>query len=81
MIEMGEKPNSTLDTRGLFCPLPIVKTSEAIKSVPIGGVLEILATDPGVLADIPAWARKTGNQMLRTECEGNVIKLYVKKLK
>jgi len=75
------KPDVTLDVRGFFCPVPVVKLAEAIEKYPTGTTLEILATDPGTLADIPAWARTTGNEMLKTEREGNVIKLYIKKTK
>jgi len=75
------KPDATLDVRGLFCPIPIVKLSEAIKKYPTGTVLEVLATDPGTLTDIPAWAKTSGNQVLKTEREGTVIKFHVKKVK
>lgn len=53
-----------LDLKGLLCPLPVVKLSKAIKEVEIGQVVEASATDPGVLADIPAWCKSTGNTML-----------------
>lgn len=46
------KPDATLDVRGLFCPIPIVKLSEPIKSYPTGAVLEALATDPGTLLPV-----------------------------
>ena len=44
--------------------MPVVKISQAMKQVPVGGVVEATATDPGVLADIPAWARSTGNELV-----------------
>ncbi len=75
------KPNATLDVRGLFCPVPIVKLTEAIRNYPAGTVLEVLATDPGTLADIPAWAKTSGNEILKTEREGTTIKFHVKKTK
>ena len=74
------KPDATLDVRGLFCPQPVIKCAEEIKKQPIGTILEVLATDPGTLADIPAWAKTSGNEVLKTEQDGEVIKLYVKKV-
>ncbi len=75
------KPSKTLDVRGLMCPMPVVRLSKAINEIGIGEVLEVLVTDPGALADIPAWARKTGNEILKVDQEGNVIKFYIKRLK
>ncbi len=74
------KPSKTLDVRGLMCPMPVVRLSKAIKEIGVGEVLEVLVTDPGALADIPAWARKTGNEVLKVDQEGNVIKFYIKRL-
>ncbi|MBC7224045.1 MAG: sulfurtransferase TusA family protein, partial [Anaerolineae bacterium] len=55
-------PEKTLDARGLQCPMPVVKTSQEIKNVSVGGILEVLATDPGSMADINAWAKSSGNE-------------------
>ena len=54
----------TLDLRGLLCPLPVVKIAQAIKKIAVGEAIEATASDPGVLADIPAWARSSGNQLV-----------------
>lgn len=59
----------TLDLKGLLCPLPVVKISQAIKNVEVGEVVEATATDPGVMADIPAWAKSTGNDLLLMDKE------------
>jgi tRNA 2-thiouridine synthesizing protein A len=75
------KPMKTLDVRWLACPIPVTKTSQAIKDIPIGEVLEVLATDPGALMDIPAWAKSTGNEVIKILREKNLIKIYVKRLK
>lgn len=61
----------SLDLKGLLCPLPVVKISKAIKEVEVGQVVEATATDPGVMADIPAWARSTGNELLLMDKEGD----------
>lgn len=70
-----------LDLKGLLCPIPVVKVSQAIKAMPIGAVLEATATDPGVLADIPAWTRTTGNELISIERDGKVINFKVRKVK
>lgn len=56
-----------LDLKGLLCPLPVVKMAKAIKEVEIGETIEAFATDPGVMADIPAWCRTTGNELVTIE--------------
>ncbi len=80
---MAEEINANvrLNLEGLLCPLPIVKLSQAIKQLEIGQILEASATDPGVLIDVPAWARTTGNEMLKTQKEGKVIRFWVKRNK
>jgi tRNA 2-thiouridine synthesizing protein A len=70
----------TLDAQGLKCPMPVVKTSKEIKGVSVGGVLEILATDPGSMADITAWAKSTGNELLEAKKDGDVFKFYVRRV-
>jgi tRNA 2-thiouridine synthesizing protein A len=75
------KVDLDLDLKGLLCPLPMVKVSQNIKNIAIGGILKATATDPGSLADIPSWARTTGNEVLKTEKEGKNIIFYVKRLK
>ncbi|MCL5962274.1 MAG: sulfurtransferase TusA family protein [Chloroflexi bacterium] len=70
-----------LDLKGLLCPIPVVKLSQAVKGLPIGAVVEATATDPGVLADIPAWTRTTGNELLSIEREGKLISFKVRKVK
>jgi len=73
--------NLTLNLEGLLCPIPVVKVAKAVKDLPIGGVLEATATDPGVLADIPAWARTTGNEVVKIEREGKLVKFQLRRLK
>ena len=54
----------TLDARGLLCPLPVIRTQDRVQDLAEGEVLEIVATDPGVLHDIPAWCRVHGHRVL-----------------
>jgi len=70
-----------LNLEGLMCPMPVVKIAKAIKDVPVGAIIEATATDPGVLADIPSWARTTGNEVIKMEREGKLVRFYVRKVK
>ncbi len=69
----------TLDAKGLNCPLPILKAKKALKEVPDGGTLEILATDPGSVADFEAFCRTTGNELVEHGEEGGVYRFILKK--
>ncbi len=81
MSDVEVKADVVLDLKGLLCPIPVVKVSQAIKSLQIGAVVEATATDPGVLADIPAWTRTTGNELISIERDGKVINFKVRKVK
>ena len=59
------KPDSVLDCEGLLCPMPVVKLKEAMKALKPGQVIMMTATDPGSKADIPAFARRTQNELLK----------------
>ena len=73
------KVDKTMDLKGLPCPMPVVKANKGIKDVEIGQVVEVLSTDPGALTDFPAWARTSGNEILKTEQDDDVIKIYIKR--
>ena len=75
------KADAILDTLGLYCPMPIVKTAKKIKDLKIGQVLEVISDDEGIKEDMPAWCRRTGNEFLRTEEEEGEYRVYVRKLK
>lgn len=75
------KIDLTLDLKGLPCPLPIVKASKGIKEVPVGAIIVAIATDPGALADFPAWAKTSGNELIKTERDGADLKFYIRRLK
>jgi tRNA 2-thiouridine synthesizing protein A len=74
-------PDLELDLRGLLCPMPMVKVSQNISSVPVGGVIRAVATDAGSMADIPAWAKSTGNEVLSAEKEGAEFVFLVRRVK
>jgi len=75
----------TLDTLGLFCPMPIIKTSKKIKELAIGQVLEVVSDDEGIKQDMPAWCETTGHEFLGLDEERNSGSLhyrtYVRKTK
>ncbi|HUW11977.1 MAG TPA: sulfurtransferase TusA family protein [Anaerolineae bacterium] len=74
-------PDKILDARGLQCPMPVVKTSQEIKSIEVGQILQVLATDPGSMADIAAWSKSTGNELLSMGKDDAVFVFYIKKVK
>jgi len=70
----------TLDTRGLSCPMPIMKLAKAIKEINSGEILEMLGTDPGTKSDLPKWCSKMGHTLLETtELEGGVFRFLIQK--
>lgn len=73
------KADQSLDCVGLYCPMPIVKTTQKIKDLKVGEVLEVVSDDKGIKLDMPAWCQSTGHEFLGMEEEGGEIKVYVKK--
>jgi tRNA 2-thiouridine synthesizing protein A len=71
--------DQTLDARGLNCPMPIVKTAQAMKGLASGQTLEVLATDPGSTKDFEAWARTTGNALLEHTVDGGVYRFVLRR--
>ncbi|HEY5549438.1 MAG TPA: sulfurtransferase TusA family protein [Coriobacteriia bacterium] len=74
-------PDLDLDLRGLLCPMPMVKVSQNISKVPVGGIVRAVATDAGAMADIPAWAKSTGNEVLSAEKTDGEFVFLVKRVK
>jgi len=70
-------PVETLDARGLLCPMPVIKAQDRIAGLCPGTVLEVLATDQGALADVPAWCRMHGHRILETASEGLEIRIRI----
>ncbi len=75
------KETKVLDARGLLCPMPVVKAAKEMRSLEDGDVLKILATDRGAIADFPAWADDTGNELLVWHQEDDgVLVFFIKKV-
>ena len=77
---MGDtKITQTIDCSGLLCPMPVVKTSKAIKQLEVGDVLEMISTDPGSMPDMKAWASQTKHELLDAEETAGKFKFIIKK--
>ncbi len=68
-----------VDARGLSCPMPIVKTAQAVKAIPSGAVVELLATDPGSIKDVAAWCRATGNDLVEQSSDGALYRFVIRR--
>ena len=70
---------TTLDTSGMNCPLPILKTKKAIKGMSEGETLKVLSTDPGSVKDFEAFCRSTGNELMESGEDGGTYSFLIKK--
>ncbi|WP_395699226.1 sulfurtransferase TusA family protein [Aquabacterium sp.] len=68
-----------IDTRGLNCPLPILKAKKALAEMTSGEVLKVLATDPGSVRDFQAFARQTGNELVEQSNAGDEFVHYLRR--
>ncbi|MBS1134304.1 MAG: hypothetical protein H6R02_1445 [Burkholderiaceae bacterium] len=68
-----------IDTRGLNCPLPILRAKKALADMTSGQVLKILATDPGSVRDFQAFARQSGNELVGQETVGEEFLHYLRR--
>jgi len=73
------KEDQVLDASGLLCPMPIVKTTKAIKELQSGQILKVIATDAGYPPDIAAWSRQTGNPVLSSTTEDEKFIVFLQK--
>jgi len=71
--------DATVDARGLNCPMPIVRTAQAIKGLAPGQALEVLATDPGSVKDFAAWSRSTGNELVDQSADDGVYRFVLRR--
>jgi tRNA 2-thiouridine synthesizing protein A len=78
---MTDTPKLSLDFKGLLCPMPVVKLAQAVKQVQVGDLIEAVATDAGVMADIPAWARTSGNELVTLEKRAGDFHFVVRRAK
>jgi len=78
-MSMSTAVDVTVDARGLNCPMPIVKTAQAVKTLASGQTLEVLATDPGSVKDFAAWSKTTGNEIVEQSADGGVFRFVMRK--
>ncbi|KAF6575327.1 sulfurtransferase TusA family protein [Paenibacillus sp. SEL3] len=74
------KTDLVVDTKGMACPMPIVKAKKALGTLASGQVMEILSTDKGSVNDFQAWVKQTNHELLSHEEENGIYKFYVKKV-
>jgi tRNA 2-thiouridine synthesizing protein A len=68
-----------VDARGLSCPMPIVRTAQAVKGMPSGAFLELLATDVGSIKDVAAWCRATSNELIEQTSDGALYRFVIRR--
>jgi tRNA 2-thiouridine synthesizing protein A len=72
-------PTRLLDVRGLRCPLPILRAARALKDVPAGGTLRVLATDPLAVDDFADFCRSTGNVLVESTRDGDAFSFLIRR--
>lgn len=73
--------DAEVDCVGFYCPMPIAMTKEAIDNIQVGQVLKVEADDPAAEPDLQAWAKRTGNKIVKFEKEGTLLRFYIKRMK
>jgi TusA-related sulfurtransferase len=76
---MAESPHRTVDCLGLYCPMPIVRTREALLEMSPGQVLEMVADDPAVEGDMTTWSARSGHPIIEATRNGAVYRFLVRK--
>jgi tRNA 2-thiouridine synthesizing protein A len=71
---------TNIDVKRLLCPMPVIRLGEMINKIAVGDTIEMLATDPGVLHDIPAWCKVHGHKVLEIQEKSDEIILIVEKI-
>jgi tRNA 2-thiouridine synthesizing protein A len=69
-----------LDAKGLKCPLPVLRARKAMKEIPRGEVLQVLATDPGAVTDFAHFCETTGHELVESTREGDVYRFLIRKV-
>lgn len=71
----------TLDARGLVCPMPTVRLGQTIRKLNVGDIVEVWTDDPGSQANMAAWTKNTGHQLVSSAVEGQVYKYQVRRMR
>ena len=75
----GVKADAVLDCKGVLCPMPVIRISQAIKTIGVGQILEMQTTDPGSLPDIEAWTKHTGHELLSSRETNGIFTFHVRR--
>lgn len=75
---MNHKTIQELDARRLLCPLPVIRTQDAIAQLNNGDLIKVISTDPGAKMDIPAWCRINGHEVIGIIEQDNEIIINIK---
>jgi tRNA 2-thiouridine synthesizing protein A len=78
---MRVAPDKRIDCIGLYCPVPIVRTREAIRQMAVGEILEMLSDDPAADADMRSWSARTGHLLLDITRHGTVSRFLIRKIR
>jgi tRNA 2-thiouridine synthesizing protein A len=81
MSEATISPDQVLDCSGLNCPMPVIKTSKAIKQIEVGQILKVISTDSGSEPDMEAWSRQTGHELLDSHRENGSYIFFFRRAK
>ena len=81
MSTIALSADKVLDCSGMLCPMPVLKTTKAIKEIEIGQVLKMIATDAGAPSDMDAWSSQTGNELLDSHQEDGKFIFYFRRMK
>lgn len=76
---MEIKVDHVVDTKGLNCPMPVLKVKKALDSLKTGEVLEVITTDPGAREDIPALIRRLKQELIATKEDRGIVYFYIRK--
>ncbi len=78
---MDITPDRTVDASDLACPMPVIKTKQALDGMKVGEVLKMISTDAGSVSDIKAWTGKTGHELISYKESGDQYVFYIRKTK
>ena len=82
MVESSspKRAHQILDCIGLYCPMPVLKTREKMDEIAIGEILEVLADDPAAEPDLKAWAKRTGQKVLKIDKTSEGLRILIEKI-
>ncbi len=75
-----KRPRQILDCIGLYCPMPVLKTKQKMDEIAVGEVLEVLADDPAAESDLKAWAKRTGQKILKVGKTSEGLRILIEKI-